>query len=174
MLLPAPTPPLILTLTLDAASQAFFDELRRRHFPPARNVLAAHLTLFHALPGQHETAISARLAADAAAQAGPLLLAVTAVHYTGQGVSYALDHAGLRALHSGWQRQWQAGLSAQDQQKLRPHVTVQNKVSSTTARALYEELQADFQPFEALGTGFALWAYRGGPWEWRAAFPFGG
>ena len=52
-------PPLILTLVLDAASQAFFDRLRRQHFPPERNVLDAHLTLFHALDGEQEQAILA-------------------------------------------------------------------------------------------------------------------
>ena len=172
MLLPAPAP-LILTLTLDAASQAFFDELRQRHFPPARNFLAAHLTLFHALPGAEYAALAAQLAADAAGQA-PWPLAVTAVKFTGQGVSYALDSPALRAQHRRWQQQWQPWLSAQDQQGLRPHVTVQNKVTPAVARALHETLAASFQPFEALGTGLALWAYRGGPWEPRAAFAFGG
>ena len=52
-LMPAPAPaPLILTLALDADSQAHFDALRKQHFPPAINYLAAHLTLFHHLPGQ--------------------------------------------------------------------------------------------------------------------------
>jgi len=174
VLLPDPTPPLILTLTLDAASQAFFDELRQRHFPPRRNFLSAHLTLFHALPGAEYAALAARLAADAAAQPAPLPLAVSGLKYTGQGVSYAFDSAELRALHRGWQQQWQPWLSAQDQQGLRPNVTVQNKVTPAVARALHETLLADFQPFEAQGTGLALWAYRGGPWERRAVFPFRG
>ena len=42
--------PLILTLRLDPESQARFDALRRAHFPPERNLLGAHVTLFHALP----------------------------------------------------------------------------------------------------------------------------
>ena len=46
--------PLIVTLTLDAPARERFDALRRRHFPPERNHLAAHLTLFHALPGELE------------------------------------------------------------------------------------------------------------------------
>ncbi|WP_208644854.1 2'-5' RNA ligase family protein [Mucilaginibacter kameinonensis] len=41
---------LILTLRLDEESQAFFDEMRKRHFPQERNFLKAHLTLFHQLP----------------------------------------------------------------------------------------------------------------------------
>jgi len=54
--------PLILTLTLDEASQAFFDEQRRQYFPPKINYLSAHLTLFHALPGAEYDAIAAYLA----------------------------------------------------------------------------------------------------------------
>lgn len=46
--------PLIVTLALDEQAQARFDALRSRHFPPDRNVLDAHVTLFHALPGEQE------------------------------------------------------------------------------------------------------------------------
>jgi len=43
--------PLVLTLALDAASEAWLQALRDAHFPPARNVVPAYVTLFHALPG---------------------------------------------------------------------------------------------------------------------------
>jgi hypothetical protein len=39
----------ILTAELDPASFAWLDWLRREHFPPERNLLPAHLTLFHRL-----------------------------------------------------------------------------------------------------------------------------
>lgn len=168
-----PLAPLILTLTLDEASQAFFDARRKQYFPPQINYLSAHLTLFHALPGGEEAAISDYLTAVAAQQAGPLPLQVTGLKFMGRGVMYTLDSPDLPALHRRLQRQWQAGLSAQDRQSLRPHITVQNKVDPAVARALLKELTADFQPFTAQGTGLALWAYRGGPWERRHLFPFG-
>ena len=164
--------PLILTLTLDAASQAFFDDLRRQHFPPRINYLSAHLTLFHALPGAEEAAIAAHLAAVAARQLGPLPLPVTGVKFMGRGVMYTLDNPDLRTLHRQLQQQWQAWLSPQDGQGLRPHITVQNKVTPEAGRRLYETLVAGFQPFEAQGTGLALWAYRGGPWELLRDFAF--
>jgi hypothetical protein len=160
------TAPLILTLTLDADSQAFFDEQRRRYFPAKINYLSAHLTLFHALP-------VADLAAVAASQPGPLSLRATGLKFMGRGVMYTLDNAELPALHRRLQRQWEAWLTPQDQQGLRPHITVQNKVDPAVARALHEELVAGFQPFDALGTGLALWAYKGGPWELRQQFSFG-
>ncbi len=165
--------PLILTLTLDAASQAFFDAQRQQYFPPKLNYLGAHLTLFHALPGAEEAAIGDHLATVAAGQPGPLPLAVTGLKFMGRGVMYTLANPDLPALHRRLQQQWQPWLSAQDQQGLRPHITVQNKVEPAVARQLLADLEADFQPFEVQGTGLALWAYRGGPWEARRAFPFG-
>lgn len=165
--------PLILTLTLDAASQAFFDEQRKRYFPPKINYLSAHLTLFHALPGAEEAAITADLEGAAAAQPGPLPLRTTGLKFMGRGVLYALDNPDLPALHRRLQQQWQPWLTAQDAQGLRPHITVQNKVDPTVARALLAELSAGFEPFAVAGTGLALWAYRGGPWERRRLFPFG-
>ena len=163
--------PLILTLTLDAESQAFFDEQRRRYFPAKINYLSAHLTLFHALPGTEEAAITDYLREVAARQA-PLTLAATGVKFMGRGVMYALDCPPLAALHRRLQQHWQPWLSPQDQQGLRPHITVQNKVDPAEARTLHEQLAAGFESFEATGTGLALWAYKGGPWEERAVLPF--
>lgn len=165
--------PLILTLMLDEANQAFFDEQRRLYFPPKINYLGAHLTLFHALPGDELATIVTDLGAVAAAQPAPLPLQVTGLKFMGRGVMYTLDNPALPALHKRLQRQWQAWLTPQDQQGLRPHITVQNKVDPAVARRLHEELAAGFQPFEALGTGLALWHYRGGPWELRQQFGFG-
>jgi 2'-5' RNA ligase len=165
--------PLILTLTLDEASQAFFDAQRKKYFPPKINYLGAHLTLFHALPGHEEAAIGDYLAEVAASQPAALPLQVTGLKFMGRGVMYTLANPDLPALHRRLQQQWQPWLTAQDQQGLRPHITVQNKVDPAVARALLAELEASFQPFAAHGTGLALWAYRGGPWEQRRVFPFG-
>ncbi len=172
MLLPDPAP-LILTLALDADSQAYFDELRRRHFPSKINYLAAHVTLFHHLPGADEAAITAQLAETCRAL-GPLAVQATGLRSLGRGVAFTLENAELRALHRRLQADFAARLTPQDQQKLQPHITVQNKVEPAVARRLLADLQADFQPFAATGTGLALWAYRGGPWERRATLPFAG
>lgn len=174
---PAGPEPLILTLALDANGQAFFDDLRRQHFPPKRNFLSAHLTLFHALPGEAATEISAYLR-EVAAGHGPLALEATGVQFMGQGVMYKLESPELRRLHKTLQAAWQTefgfALSGQDRQPLHPHITVQNKAAPAAARALHEELAADFQPFAATGTALRLWAYKGGPWEARGHFAFNG
>ena len=52
--------PLILSAVLDAPVQQRLDALRRAHFPPERNHLDAHVTLFHHLPGAEEDAVARR------------------------------------------------------------------------------------------------------------------
>ena len=56
-------PPLILSAVLDAPVQERLDALRRAHFPPERNHLDAHVTLFHHLPGAEEDAVATAVAA---------------------------------------------------------------------------------------------------------------
>ncbi|ALN73615.1 2'-5' RNA ligase family protein [Aureimonas sp. AU20] len=163
--------PLILTLDMDPASFQRFDTERRRFFPPERNVLAAHLTLFHALPGAEEPGIVRHLAA-LAARTDALPFTVPGLRSLGRGVAYEVDCDGLLMLRRGLAAEWKHWLTPQDAQGFRPHVTVQNKVLSDEARHLLEALRAGFQPFEGSGTGLRLWRYRGGPWEAAGTFPF--
>ena len=165
--------PLIVTLKLDDAAQTYFNALRRRHFPPAINYLAAHLTLFHHLPGTEPATVAEQLRACCRGL-HPLPLRVTGLRSLGRGVAFTLENAELPALHRQLQAAFAAQLTPQDQQKLQPHVTIQNKVDPAVARQLLAELQADFAPFGAVGTGLHLWAYRNGPWESLAELPFGG
>ncbi|GAB3225909.1 2'-5' RNA ligase family protein [Hymenobacter seoulensis] len=174
MPLPAPTDaPLILTLTLDEPTQQLFNALRQQHFPPERNYLQAHVTLFHHLPGMEQTVIEAHLE-EVAAHTPPLPLAVTGLRFLGRGVAYDLENPRLRPLHKQLQQEWASWLTPQDKQPLRPHITVQNKVLPEVARALHQELSGRFAPFAGLGTGLGLWAYRGGPWELLRQFAFTG
>ena len=163
--------PLIVTLALDAAAQTYFGALRREHFPAKINYLDAHLTLFHHLPGQDRAAVREVLDACCRAQE-PLLLQVTGLRSLGWGVAFTLESEPLRALHRTLQTSFAASLTAQDQQKLQPHITVQNKVEPAVARQLLTRLQADFAPFGAVGTGLQVWAYLGGPWELLEWLPF--
>ncbi|GGG40880.1 2'-5' RNA ligase family protein [Hymenobacter glacieicola] len=172
-MLSATPAPLILTLTLDAAAQAYFNELRQQHFPPARNYLQAHVTLFHHLPGPEAPAVADHLA-QVAAHTPVLPLRVSGLRFLGRGVAYELQNDSLQQLHKQLQATWAAWLTPQDQQRLKPHVTVQNKVEPAVARALHQELAAQFVPFEATGTGLTLWAYQNGPWQQLAQFAFTG
>lgn len=163
--------PLILTLAFDDACFAYFDALRRRHFPAERNFIPAHLTLFHNLPGARGTAIEARLRA-VAGETPPLALCVAGLRFLGRGVAFAIESEALAALRGRLAGEWADILTLQDRQNFRPHVTIQNKVLPQAARALHEALAPDFKPFMVEGTGLLLWRYRGGPWETAGTFPF--
>lgn len=164
--------PLILTLKMDERSQECFDRLRALHFPPERNFLRAHLTLFHKLPGEREAEISADLR-EVCRDQQPLTLTATGLRSLGRGVAYELSSPELAALRRELARKWESWLGAQDRQGFRPHVTVQNKVSPERARTLREELQEGFSPFEVGGVGLSLWRYLGGPWEPVEPYHFG-
>jgi 2'-5' RNA ligase len=155
--------PLVVTLLLDAEAQGRFDRLREQHFPPERNVLAAHVTLFHALPGEQEGAVRADLARAAGRRA--FEVAVTGVRFLGRGVAYGLSSADLDAVRAELARAWAPWLTPQDRQRHRPHVTVQNKVAPDVARALHASLSASFVPGTVTARGLGLWRYLGGPWE---------
>jgi 2'-5' RNA ligase len=157
---------------MDESSQEHFDRLREIHFPPERNYLRAHLTLFHQLPGEREAEISAKLQ-EICREGEPLALTVAGLRFLGRGVAYELKSPQLTALRRELVRSWGPWLGAQDRQGFKPHITVQNKVPPEQARALHQELQAAFSPFEAEGLGLSLWRYLGGPWKSAGTYPFG-
>lgn len=162
--------PLILTLALNNEAELFFDALRQRHFPPERNFLKAHLTLFHHLPPDKPGILEA--IKTVYMQQELFILRVVDVVGIGRGVAYKLESDTLQQMHKQWQQQWQPWLIPQDKQKLWPHVTVQNKVAPQTARELLQQLQNSFTPFKIQGTGLRLWKYLGGPWELLETFLF--
>ena len=165
--------PLILTLALDERSFAFFDGERRRYFPAARNVIPAHLTLFHHLPGEEVDGIRSLLAAVAAAH-NPFSVAVTGLRPLGRGVAYKLESSALTVLRADLARRWADWLTPQDAQRFQPHVTIQNKADPAQARALLARLEEAFTPFTVTAEGLQLWRYLGGPWEAVETFRLAG
>ena len=164
--------PLILTLALHPDNQARFERLRQLCFPAGRNMIPAHVTLFHHLPGQEAAAVSDTVAARCAVP--PFPVAVPGLRFLGRGVAYALESSSLAALRASLAREWEGWLTPQDRQGWRPHVTIQNKVSPEAARALHANLQAAFAPFTVRAEGLDLWRYLGGPWELVSRHPFCG
>ena len=156
--------PLVLTAELDDESFTWLDDLRRRHFPPERNHLAAHLTLFHALPSHHEDRV---LQALTKATNGRPPIDAVAAHWMllGRGVAMAIEAPGLVALRAGLATALSDVLTRQDAGGFRAHVTVQNKVTPGEARALKEGLDAAFSPRRLCVPALRLWRYDGGPWE---------
>jgi 2'-5' RNA ligase len=63
-------------------------------------------------------------------------------------------------------------LSAQDKQPFRPHVTIQNKVSTEEARRSLIRICRGWHPRSARVEGIDVWEYLGGPWSLHARIPF--
>ncbi len=163
--------PLILTAKLDDASQGRLDRERREHFPPGRNVIPAHLTLFHHLPGELLDEVSRSVEA-VCQDRGPSQASVSGLRFLGRGVAYELEAPELLAARKALINEWQHVLTAQDRQGFKPHVTIQNKVAPETARRLLENLRTSFTPFHVTIEGLILWRYLGGPWEHIRDHPF--
>ncbi len=159
----------ILTLHLEPTAQAHFDALRQQHFPPARNQIPAHLTLFHQLPDSDETLTTLD---QIAAQQTSFPLQVTGLRSLGRGVAYTLNSPPLLDLHRHLSDSFSTFLIAQDKQRFLPHIVVQNKATSEQARTLLSHLQQDFTPHIIEARGLDLWQYLGGPWKHLSTFPF--
>ena len=164
---------MILTLALHAEDQARFERLRVLHFPPRSNLIPAHLTLFHHLPGTAMDIVRATVAAAAAA-VPPFPVEASGLRFLGRGSAYMLEVKPLLTLRAGLARTWHEWLTLQDRQGWRPHVTIQNKAAPAAARTLFDALQAGFTPFTVRAEGLLLWRYLGGPWEPLGHHPFGG
>lgn len=165
---------LIVTLRMDDASAAALTALRSAHFPPSRNWLDAHVTLFHALPIAELSRVREDMA-DIANRTTPFNLDVDRVQFLGAGVAYAMSAPEALRLRATLATAWSGLLGAQDRQWRGPlHVTVQNKVRPDQARMLHAELARDFVPWKVGATALELWYYMGGPWEPVAAFAFTG
>lgn len=168
---PEDAKPLILTLTLEPALADPLNDLRKQHFPPERNFLDAHVTLFHALPGEHEAAI--RQGLEALCAATPAFeVRVPRIRRWGKGVFAELASPGLLGFREALAARWADLLTPQDRRPFKPHVTVQNKVPESEAQALYAVLEPTWKPLSGSATGAALWYYAGGPWEASASFSF--
>ncbi|MBW0145234.1 2'-5' RNA ligase family protein [Sphingomicrobium clamense] len=155
---------LIVTAMLGARDLSRLDGLRREHFPPERNFLKAHLTLFHALPPSLEAEAKALLSQLAAHHRKPDAK-LSEVMSLGRGVAFRIRSDDLEALRQLIAEHFHGALTAQDNQGWRPHITIQNKVESKVAKALKTELERSFEPRPLEIAGLALHRYMDGPWE---------
>lgn len=155
--------PIIVTALMGATDFAWADGLRRTYFPPDRNWLPAHLTLFHHLPPTILAELSGRLKQLCAGAAPPAWL--TEVMLLGRGVAYRVDSPVLLAMREQLADAFAGLLTPQDQARSRLHITVQNKVTPAEAKALAARLRGNFRVRPLAIAGLAAWHYRGGPWE---------
>lgn len=164
--------PLIITALLGGADFGWLDRQRHACYPPDRNVLSAHLTLFRHLPPSALDEVKGRIKAICA---GPRPSAsLTDVLLFEQGVAYRVESPALMEIWHELADALSGILTPQDLAVPRLHVTIQNKVTPREARALAEHLRKGFSPRPLVVSGLVLWRYRGGPWDAAARFCFRG
>lgn len=163
--------PLILTLKFDEVSFKLFDELRQKYFPPERNFLSAHITLFHHLPGEELENICQTLK-EICDKTGEFEIAFTEWRFLGKGSAMTVESAELNILHGKLARNWSDWLTRQDSQKFKPHITVQNKVAPDEAKILFAELSENWEMRIGTAKGLSLWSYLGGHWKLEDEFLF--
>ena len=118
-----PAAPLIVTALLPADLQSWANALRKRHFPPERNFLDAHVTLFHALPPSCAAELVDLLAGlCSTTPACPARLA--GVMSLGRGTALHLSSPALLALRDNIADCLHGMLSAQDIHRPKLHITV--------------------------------------------------
>ncbi len=166
------THPLIVTATFSADDHAWLEGLRRKHFPPERNQVPVHLTLFHQLPPSLDAELRDRLATVVACP--PPRAAITGIMDLGQGTAFRVASEALEAIRAELAAALRGLLAPQDQAGWRPHITVQNKVTRADAIGLQAALATGDFPRSLAISGLTSWRYLGGPWEKVRAYSFRG
>jgi hypothetical protein len=166
---PATLGPLIVTAEF-APEFGWLEQLRRRHYPPERNRVPAHLTIFHALPPSLEEEARSRLAR--AVQRPPPTAQLAGLMDLGGGVAFRVVSDDLDSIREDLADAFHGMLGAQDSAGWRPHITIQNKVAPKEARALKQALERDFQPGPLAISALGLQRYLGGPWERLGRYSF--
>jgi hypothetical protein len=163
--------PIIVTATFGDGDNGWLQQLRRTHYPPERNRVPAHLTLFRQLPPSLEGELAARLARAVAAP--PPRAMVAGIMDLGEGTALRIESDDLEAIRAELAEALHGLLTAQDR-TWRPHVTIQNKVAPREARALQKQLGAAFEARPLAIGGLAAWRYLDGPWEPVRSWAFRG
>ncbi|MEM7687667.1 MAG: 2'-5' RNA ligase family protein [Pseudomonadota bacterium] len=167
--------PFVLTAALPPEIQGWANGLRQAHYPPERNHLHAHVTMFHSFAPSLLAELKDFLP-RVTAQSAPPQAAISGIMDLGTGTAIALASSELLELRAMIADHFHGSLTDQDLHEPRPHITIQNKVSKREARALQAalklevEIKADSGPFAF--PALELHHYQGGPWELtkRSAF----
>ncbi len=164
--------PVLITAELPRDVLSWADGLRRSHYPPERNRLQAHVTLFHGLPPSAQGE-ARRLLAECARAAPPEAM-VAGLMDLGQGTAFAVESPEMEAIHAELVERLHGLVQQKDTQPLRLHITIQNKVAVGEARALQAELARSFRPRGFRFRGFGLYLWQGELWRPECVIPFRG
>lgn len=162
--------PIIVTALFGPADFAWLDGLRRRYYPPGRNRVPAHLTLFHQLPPSIEPELRHRLLMETRNVPAPLARVIGLERLDG-GVAFRIESAGLAECRVALAEAFHGLLIPQDRH-WHAHVTIQNKANRREAVEAYDALASDFSVRPLAIVGLAAWFYRDGAWERLAQFRY--
>ena len=168
-----PFAPFIVTAELPPDVLSWADRLRRAHFPPERNHLAAHVTLFHALAPSLRGELKPLLV-EIAATTAPPSARLTGLMNLGRGTALVIECPAMLALRQSLADRFHGALTAQDQHVPRLHISIQNKVTAEAARALRTELAQTPLARDFRFAGLGLHLYRGPHWEAAGRLSFRG
>ena len=161
---------LIVTAEIAQRDFSWIEGLRRAHYPPDRNRVPAHLTMFHSLPPSAETELRRRLSRVVRRPAP--MARIEGLMDLGGGVAFRIVSTDLDGIRDELGEGLHGLLGAQDSGGWRPHVTIQNKVAPKAARALKQSIEQGFAPRPLAIAGLGLYRYLDGPWERIALYPF--
>lgn len=163
---------LIIGAELAKPDFAWLDSLRRRHYPPERNRVPAHLTLFRSLPPSAEAEVRRSLARAAAAPAPAAT--ITGAMDLDSGVAIRVESQELEQVRDELAGEFRGLLTAQDAGPWTPHVTIQNKVQPRVARVLLRDIRSALERRPLRIAGLLLIRYDDGDWEPLASYRFRG
>src|SRR5438105_2212070 len=114
---------LIVTATFGDGDDGWLQDLRRTHYPPERNRVPAHLTLFRQLPPSAGAELAARLARATAAP--PPRATVTGIMDLDEGTALRVESEALEDVRKELVDAFLGLLTPQDLAPWNPHVTIQ-------------------------------------------------
>jgi len=169
--------PFIVTAELPGDVLAWADALRRAHYPPERNKLSAHVTLFHSFAPSLRDELPRVLARFAGAFAAPEAMLDGLMPFDSRnswGTALAIRSPAMLAIRAAIANHFHGALTAQDRHAPRLHITVQNKAEREAAKVLRRELEAAARPRAFVFKGLGLHLYRETHWETVGLWPFRG
>ncbi|MEQ1542180.1 MAG: 2'-5' RNA ligase family protein [Novosphingobium sp.] len=168
-----PPAPFIVTAELPVDVFSWANGLRSQHYPPERNWLKAHVTLFHSFAPSLRDELP-RVLARLAGEWAPPPAEITGLMDLGGGTALAVRAPGMTALRDRIADHFWAMLTKQDQGDKQLHITIQNKVPRADAIALQRTLEPALPHRRFAFTGLGLHIYRNPHWEAAGQWPFRG
>jgi hypothetical protein len=165
--------PFIVTAVLPPDILAWADGLRRQHYPPDRNRLVAHVTLFHSFAPSLRDELRGVLAEMAGEFSAPSA-SINDTLDLGSGTALAVKSSGMDQIRALIAEHFHGALTAKDLHEPRLHITIQNKVIRRLAIALQQELAISLRARDFAFRGLALHIYRTTHWDTVGEWPFRG